>query len=234
MTTTDEEKATVLNRHFSAQTNLQTNPDRPSPEPRPASVPTLSHIWVTEQEVLTALNSLDLHKSTGPDELSTKLLKMIAILIAKPLAKLFNKSLQASKFPDMWKEAIISPIFKRKGSASDPQNYRPISLLCCLSKIFEKLVFRHIYNHLSDNSLLSDMQSGYRPQHSTQLQLTYLTDSLCKSLDKGHDFTAVYFDVTKYFDKIWHEGLLFKCQNEFFYFRATSQLAEIIPNRSKT
>ena len=136
MTTTDEEKATVLNRHFAAQTNLQTTPDLPSPEPRPASVPTLSHILVTEQEVLTALNSLDLHKSTGPDELSTKLLKMIAILIAKPLAKLFNKSLQASKFPDMWKEAIISPIFKRKGSASDPQNYRPISLLCCLSKFF--------------------------------------------------------------------------------------------------
>ena len=141
---------------------------------------------------------------------------MVAILIAEPLTRLYNKSLENSKFPNLWKEANISPIFKRKGSAADPINYRPISLLSCLSKILEKIVFRNIYNHLSENSLLSDFQSGYRPHHSTQMQLAYMTDSLYESLDKEQDFTALYLDVTKYFDKIWHQGLIFKCENEFF------------------
>ena len=201
---------TLLHRHNSIRHRLFHHPL----QDQDLSVPALSQISVTEHEVLSVLNSLDPHKPTGPDQLPTKILKMIAILIAEPLTKLFNKSLTASKFPDLWKEANISPIFKRKG-ASDPQNYRPISLLCCLSKILEKLVFRHIYDHLTENSLLSDKQSGYRPHHSTQLQLAYMTDNLYNSLDKGHDFTAVYLDVTKYFDKIWHQGLLFKCENDF-------------------
>lgn len=215
MATTDDEKATALNRYFAAQTQLLNAPTLPHPIPRPRPVPALNHITITEQEVLSALNSLNPHKSTGPDQLPTKILKMTAILIAEPLTKLFNKSLTDSKFPNLWKEANISPIFKRKGSASDPQNYRPISLLCCLSKILEKIVFRNIYNHLTDNLLLSDMQSGYRPHHNTQMQLTYMTDSLYNSLDKGHDFTAVYLDVTKYFDRIWHDGLLFKCEHDY-------------------
>ena len=134
----------------------------------------------------------------------------------EPLTRLFNKSLSLSKFPKLWKEANISPIYKRKGTASDPQNYRPVSLLCCLSKILEKIVFKHIYNHLTENSLLSDKQSGYRPHHSTQLQLTYMTDNLYKALDRRRDFTAVYLDVTKYFDRIWHAGLLFKCEHDYF------------------
>ena len=82
---------------------------------------------------------------------------MIAILTGKPLAKLYNKSSEPSKFPDMWKEAFISSIFKRKGSALDPQSYRPINLLCCPTKIIDNQVLRHIYNHLIENSLLSDM-----------------------------------------------------------------------------
>ena len=166
MTTTDE-KATILNRHFAAQTKLQTTPELPSPKPRLTPVPTSSLISVTEHEVLTVLNSLELHKSTGPDEIPKNILKMIAILIVNPLAKLYNKSSEPSKFPDMLKEAIISSIFKRKGSALDPQSYRPINFLCCPTKIIEKQVLRHIYNHLIDNSLLSDLQGGYRPRHST-------------------------------------------------------------------
>ena len=216
MATTDEEKATALNKHFAAQTKFSNEPTLPRPSQTTRPVPALNQITVTEAEVLSALNTLDPNKSTGPDELPTKILKMIAILIAEPLTKLFNKSLTTSMFPNLWKNANITPIFKRKGSASDPHNYRPISLLCCLSKILEKIVFRHIYSHLTDNSLLSDTQSGYRPHHSTQLQLAYMTDSLYKALDKGHDFTAIYLDVTKYFDRIWHKGLLFKCENDYF------------------
>ena len=76
---------------------------------------------------------------------------------------LFNKSLRSGIFPEMWKEANIHPIYKKKGSQSDPTNYRPISLLSTLSKIMEKIVFKNIYGHLSEHQLLSEKQSVYRP-----------------------------------------------------------------------
>ena len=165
--------------------------------------------------MLNILNSLDGNKSTGPDEIPVKLLKLIALLIAKPLSELFNKPLAEGRYPSRFKEANIKPIFKNKGSPSDHKCYRPISILSALSKIFEKIVYRNIYEHATEYSLLTDKQSGYRQHHNTEQQLLYLTHNLYQSLDLGQDFTAIYLDITKYFDKIWHKGLLFKCKHEF-------------------
>ena len=139
----------------------------------------------------------------------------MAILIYEPLTILFNKSLSEGQFPTSWKEARVTPIFKGKGSASQPTNYRPISLLPCLSKVFERLVFKRVYQHLTDNRLLSETQSGYRPSHSTQFQLIYLSHRLYEALDDNLAFTIVYLDVAKYFDRIPHKGLLFKCKQLF-------------------
>ena len=212
--TDEQQKADLLNDTFASQTQLPETPNLPDPS-NTVPVPALSHITANENEVLKLLNSLDLHKATGPDKLPAKILKMSALLIYQPLTKLFNKSLRTATFPDIWKIANITPIYKNKGSASNPTNYRPISLLSCLSKILERIVFNNIYEHLTTNGLLSDKQSGYRPHHSTQLQLAHLTHNLYKSLDQGQNFTAVYLDITKYFDKIWHAGLLYKCQTDF-------------------
>ena len=78
-----------------------------------------------------------------------------------------------------------------------------------------KIIFSLIYQHITELSLLSERQSGYRPGHNTQLQLMYLTDRLYNSLDEGRDVTTVYLDISRYFEKIWHEGLLAKCEKEF-------------------
>ena len=172
--TDDLSKATILNNHFAAQTCLDTK-DKQIPNSIPSPlIPNLNEVQVTESEVLKLLNSLHINKSSGPDRIPNKLLKMTVILIAEPLTTLFNKSLKLGKFPSPWKKACITPIFKQKGSSSDPHNYRPISLLPNLSKILEKLVFNRIYAHLTENKLLTEKQSGYRPGHSTQLQLLYL------------------------------------------------------------
>ena len=178
-------------------------------------IPHLTTLSVSETQVLRLLNSIDANKSTGPDKIPSKILKMTAILIAKPLTIIFNKSLSVGIFPNLWKTAVVTPIFKNKGSASDFRQYRPISLLSCASKILEKLVFSAIYGHLQTHNLLYDKQSGYRPHHSTELQLTYLTHTIYESLDKGHDVTAVYLDISNYFNQIWHEGLIYKCKHEF-------------------
>ena len=215
--TDDLGKATILVDHFATQSTLHV-PATFAPPPANVNeplVPTLERVTTSEQEVLRILNSLDINKSTGPDGLSAKFIKLTAILIAKPLSQLFNKSLSHGIYPNKFKEANVKPIFKKKGSPSDPTCYRPISILSVLSKAFERIVHHHIYDHISDHALLSDKQSGYRRNHSTELQLHYLTHNLYTALDAGKDFTAVYLDISKYFDKIWHKGLLQKCKNEF-------------------
>ena len=140
---------------------------------------------------------------------------MAAAYIAEPLSKLFVKSVQKGKYPTQWKKATVKAVFKGRGSPSEAGSYRPISLLPCLSKIFEKLMFARIYHHIYSNSLITEKQSGYRPGHSTELQLSYLSDKLYRAMDSGDDYTVIYLDISRYFEKIWHEGLLAKCDIEF-------------------
>ena len=211
----NNDKAQLLNEYFASQTRLDISNTQTPQTTKASLVPYMDSFVVSESEVLSMLNSLDPNKSTGPDDIPTKLLKISAILIVEPLTKLFNKSLNQGIFSNSWKTANIKPIFKNKGSPANPTNYRPISLLSCISKMLEKIVFKNIYTHLSNNNLLSDKQSGYRPKHSTQLQLIYLTHNLYKELDSGREFTAIYLDISKYFDKIWHDGLLEKCKSDF-------------------
>ena len=142
-----------------------------------------------------------------------KLRKMTALINAKHVSLLFNKSLQLGIYPSVFKIAHIRSIYKTKGSPSDYTCYRPIHILSALSKVFERIVYQKIYTYLTEHSLLNDKQSGYRKHHSTEQQLLYLTHNIYKALDTGSDFTAIFLDIAKYFDKIWHEGLIFKCKN---------------------
>ena len=172
--TDDIDKATTFNNHFVAQTQLDINNTHIAQLQTymtrdTAPVPTLQNIEIDPGEVLKMLNNMDANKSCGSDQLPTKILKLTALLIYEPLTQLFNKSLATGKYPISWKLAKVRPIFKKKGTPSEVNNYRPISLLPCISKIFEKIIFSRIYQHVTKFSLLSDKQSGYRPGHNTQL-----------------------------------------------------------------
>ena len=79
----------------------------------------------------------------------------------------------------------------------------------------EKLVFAKLYEHIIENSLLTEKQSGYRPTHSTHIQLLYLTHQLYSALNNHTNFTAVFLDISKYFDKIWHKVLIEKCKTQY-------------------
>ena len=131
--------------------------------------------------------------------------------IEEPLTKLFNKSLNECKFPSQWKLAYITPIYK-KGPKELCNNYRPVSLLSCVGKVFERCVYKHIFNYLNENALLTPLQSGFIPGDSTVNQLLRIYNDLCLSFDSGVTTQAVYFDISKAFDKVWHRGLLTKLQ----------------------
>jgi hypothetical protein len=91
------------------------------------------------------------------------MLKMSPEKIAKPLKIIFNKSLAQGKYPSVWKIADVISIFK-KGDSSLPSNYRPISLISCVGKVMERVVNRHVYNHLHSNKLIYEYQSGFLPK----------------------------------------------------------------------
>ena len=112
----------------------------------PETSPFLSDIHITEEQVFGHLSTLDISKASGPDGVGARLLKSAARELCRPLAQLFNKSLQTSTFPDIWKIASVVPVFKN-GMKELIQNYRPISLLSIIGKSMERCVFKHLYNY---------------------------------------------------------------------------------------
>ena len=123
----------------------------------------------------------------------------------------FNNIMRTSNFPILWKLANVTPVFK-KNDKRTIKNYRPISLLPLISKIFEKILFNRLYKHLTNNNLITPNQSGFRPGDSPINQLLYLGSEIYESCEcyDNHKVRAVFFDTSKAFDKFWHQGLMFK------------------------
>ena len=209
---TDEyEKANVFNTYFQSQTILDDS-NAILPELPPPSYHTrLNRIVITPLEVESILKTLKLGKASGPNGLNNRVLKELSIELSSPLCSLFNQSLQRGVFPASYKTAHVSPVPK-KGDLSVTSNHRPISLLNAECKVFERIVFKHLFNHLQNNNILSSLQSGFIPGDSTVNQLTYLYHTFCEALDAGKEVRAVFCDISKAFDRVWHAGLIHKLE----------------------
>ena len=121
-------------------------------------------------------------------------------------------SLSEGKFPDAWKLANVTPVFK-KDDRQSKVNYRPVSLLDSLSKITEKIVFTRLYTFLVEIEYLNPLQSGLRPGDSTVNQLVYLVHKIYDAFEKGKEVRMVFLYISKAFDKVWHKGLLYKLES---------------------
>ena len=151
-------------------------------------------------------------KSSGLDDISTKLLKLIYPVIIKPLVLIINQSLATGVYPDNLKISKITPIFK-KGKRDIMSNYRPISLLTSISKVFEKVIHRQLYRYLEKNKIICDEQFGFRPNYSTELATLYLTDYTLKEMDDNRIPMNIYLDLSKAFDTLDHNILLKKLEH---------------------
>ena len=101
----------------------------------------------------------------------------------------------------------------KSGDKSLPCNYSAVSLLNGIEKVFERIIFKHVFNHLRETEFFTPCQSGFLPGDSTVNQVTYLYNRICKALDDGLEIRVVFFDISKAFDKVWHKGLIFKMKN---------------------
>ena len=148
-------------------------------------------------------------KSSGLDPFNVRLLKLAAPFISQCLAYICNLSLNVSSFPDVWKKAKVTPIFK-SGDKTNVSNYRPISVLPIVSKIIERAVHDQLYEYMSNVGLLSNAQSGFRPNHSTTTTLLDVQDYILKNMDSGYSTGVLFIDLKKAFDTVNHDILIRK------------------------
>ena len=149
--------------------------------------------------------NLDLSKASGPDRIPVVVLKNCEPELSYMLAELFNKCLKESCFPDCWK---VSSVFENVGDRSTAKNYRPVSLLSVVSKVFEKLVNNRIVDHLEKCGLFSDFQYGFRSSRSTADPLTVGSDRIARAFNRSGATGAMALDISQAFDRVWHAGLL--------------------------
>ena len=206
----DFEKSNILNTYFIEQTIV--DEDKATlPQTIPLPNYKLDSISVTPDKVQSTLQTLQLGKSAGPDSINNRLLKELAQPLSFPLSDIFNYSLFTGKLPSIWKLANVTPIYK-KDDPSDVSNYRPISLLSTIGKVLEKIVHKYVFNFFRDNEVITTLQSGFIPGDSTVNQLVDVYNTFCKALDEGKEVRAIFCDISKAFDRVWH-SLLFKLQS---------------------
>lgn len=197
---------------------------------------------INKDTILKIMKNMKPKSSCGIDKMSLKLLKLGTPHIIEPLTVIINQSLTSGIFPDDLKIAKVIPIFK-KGDEHIFDNFRPISLLPSISKIFEKVAHKQLFSYLTLNKLLYKHQYGFRDQHSTELAVLEFIDRLYDQLDSGKIPIAIFIDLSKAFDTIDHNILCTKLyhygvegtENKWFksYLTNRTQYVDFVNTESK-
>ena len=162
-------------------------------------------------DLLVEMNKLNLNKSAGSDNIGPRVIKLCAPFIVSSLTYIFNRMIDTGIFPDILKNALVSPIHKG-GERFLATNYRPISVLPSISKLIEKHIAKHLYKFLLKFNLLHPAQSGFRPGHSCQTALINIVDKWLQAMNDGEFNIAVLLDLKKAFDVVDHEILIRKLE----------------------
>ena len=171
---------------------------------------------IIESEITVEILKLNNRKCPGPDNLSSKILKSCEPYLRKPLADIFNHSFHTGVYPSKLKIAKVIALYK-KNSSFLPENYRPISLLSCLDKIFEKLIHKRLMAFINKYKIIILEQYGFLKDHSTMCALIDVIDNVRNYIDKGEYALGIFLDLKKAFDTVNHSILLSKL--DFYGFR---------------
>ena len=167
---------------------------------------TIQHLCTADTRRL--LTGIAVNTASGPDGLPGHLLKSTAWEIAPNVTRIINSSLSTGIVPIAWKEANVTAIWKKKGSKSDPANYRPISILPILARLTEKAVATQLSYYCSLQHAIPVEQFGFRAKSSCEIALVSALDSWMQAVDKGNMVGALLIDLSKAFDAVPHQQLL--------------------------
>ena len=137
------------------------------------------------------------------------MLKICDKSICKPLELIFQSCIKHGKFPNEWKMANVVPVHK-KSDKQILENYRPVSLLPICGKVFERLIYNSLFEYFIQNDLISPYQSGFKPGDSCTNQLISITHEIYQSFDDGFEVRGVFLDISKAFERVWHNDLIYK------------------------
>ena len=162
---------------------------------------------INEDEISVEIKKLNNKKSAGPDNISPKILKICEPFIKGPLTMLFNYSIETASYPSNLKLAKVVALHKKK-SIFLPENYRPISLLSCIDKIFERLLHKRFMNFIDKHKIIILNQYGFLKKHSTVFALIDVVDYIRETIENGEYALGIYIDLKKAFDTVDHKILL--------------------------
>ena len=174
---------------------------------------TLSIHQLTIHQVGEHIMKLNPKKTQDLRGMSVFLLQQVAMDVAPALTHIFNLCIRTSIFPTKFKDSLLNPIYKNKGSREDLANYRGITLSDTFGKCFEKLISTQLINYLETNDIFYKFQYGFRRGSSTHHCLTSILDSITSGLNKKELVACLGLDVEKAFDCVSHEILLDKMDN---------------------
>ena len=167
---------------------------------------------VDDKEISELFSKIDSSKSCGPNSVPSNLLKEHAKAFFSPVKDMINSSFLEGAFPDTLKIAQVCTVFK-KGERDLRENYRPISLLSNLSKLFERAMHSRVYAFFDNFGLFFDLQFGFRKQHSTSHALLSIIDEIRHNLDNNTFSCGIFVDLEKAFDTVNHNILLKKLEH---------------------
>jgi hypothetical protein len=188
------------------------------------TIPTTPIPTTTTEEINQIIQNLPPKKAPGPDQITNKMLKQLNEQAITKLTEIINAIFKHRHFPKDWKKSHIILIHKKGKPTNNPTSYRPISLLNTMGKVTEKIILKHLKEEIQKLSIIPPEQFGFRTEHSTTLQLTKLTEKIKNDWNKHQATAAIYLDVEKAFDRVWHAALIHKLTK----FKVSTPLTQLI------
>ena len=189
--------------------------------------------FITPFAVRKIIDKFDVNKATGLDRIGPSILKYCGDAITPSIAAIINNSISTGVFPEKLKNARVIPIFKG-GYKEDTENYRPISILPTISKIFERHIADQIHTYFHQTNIIHETQSGFRKHHSTHTALTRLIDAWINDIDSGKIVGTVFLDLRKAFDLVDHKILIHKLKLYHFSNRSVNLFKSYLANRHQS